>query len=142
MVAQFQRDSYGNGSDDENITRCQWAKELLIKSTDHDLIKRMEDKYDALDGLEQWGITYLNIDLDEMFNMSDVVINLLQEFFKNFSQDSVSNYPSENVALLVQQINDVAEQLAEVLALPRDTSLLILTGFTKCSVNNFLVHAN
>ena len=35
------------------------------------------------------------------------------------------------MALLVQKINAVAERLAEVPALPRDTPLLILTGFTK-----------
>ena len=98
----------------------------------------MEDKYDALDGLEQWGITYLNIDLDEMFNMSDVVITSLQELFKNFDQDGVAKYPSEKVALLVQKINAAEERLEEVLELPRDTLLLVLTSFTKCSVTKFV----
>ena len=66
--------------------------------------------------------------------MSDAIIISIQELFKKFSQDGLANYPSENVALLVQKINSVAEQLEEVPELTRDIPLLILTGFTKCSV--------
>ena len=43
-----------------------------------------------MDRIEQGGITYLNIALDEMFNMSDIVITLLQKFFKNFYRDGVA----------------------------------------------------
>ena len=74
-----------------------------------------------------------------MFNMSDVVITLLQEFFNTFSWDGISKHPSENVALLVQQINVVAERLAEVPELPKDSLMIILTGFTECSVPEFFV---
>ena len=73
-----------------------------------------------------------------MFNIGDVIITLLQEFFKKFSRDGVAKYPSEILALIVQQINSVAEQLAEVPALPRYAPLLVLTGFTKCSVPEFV----
>ena len=71
------------------------------------IIKRVEEKYESLEGIEQGGITYINIDLDDMFNMVDAVITSLQKFFKNFARDGVAKYPSENVALLVNQINDV-----------------------------------
>ena len=57
---------------------------------------------------------YLKIALDEMFTMSDVAITSLPEFFKAFARDGVAKFPNENVALLVQQINAVAERLAEV----------------------------
>ena len=40
--------------------------------------------------------------------MSDIVITFIQELFKKFAQDSLAKYPSENVALLVQQINAMA----------------------------------
>ena len=73
-----------------------------------------------------------------MFNMRDVLITLLQEFFKNFAQDSIANYKSENVALLVQKINYVEECFAEVPALPRGVFLIILVGFIKCSVPDFV----
>ena len=42
------------------------------------------------------------------------------------------------MALLVQQINAVAERLEELLALTRDTPPLILTRFNKCSVPEFV----
>ena len=58
-----------------------------------------------------------------MFNMSDVVITSLQTFFKDFEKNGVAKFPHENVALLVQQIMAVAERLAEVSNLPRDTPL-------------------
>ena len=70
--------------------------------------------------------------------MSDVFITLLQELFKKFALDGVAKYPSENLALIVQQINAVAERLAEEPELPRDTPLLLITGFTKCSVSDFV----
>ena len=70
--------------------------------------------------------------------MSDVVITLIQEFFKNFSQYGIDKHPSEKMALLVQQINTVKEGLEEVQTLPRDTPLLILTGFTMYSMPEFV----
>ena len=63
MVAQFQRDSYENCSDDEDIVSCEWTEEIFRKSSDTALIKRVEDNYEALDRLEQEGITYLKIDI-------------------------------------------------------------------------------
>ena len=69
--------------------------------------------------------------------MSDVVITLIQELFKNFARGGISKYPSKNVALIVQQINAVSNLLEEVPELPRDVPLFVLTVFTKCSVTNF-----
>ena len=45
-----------------------------MNSSDPSLIKRAEDSYDALFGIEQGGIACLKIALDDIFNMSDVVI--------------------------------------------------------------------
>ena len=70
--------------------------------------------------------------------MSDVVVTSLREIFKNFARDGVAKYPGENVALLVHDINSVAEGLAEVLSITRDTTLIIINGFTKCSVPEFV----
>ena len=76
VVAQFQRDSYENCSDDEDIVSCDYTKDLFVKSSYPTLVKRVEEKYEALDRLEKGWITCLNIALDEMFNMS----------FKNFAR--------------------------------------------------------
>ena len=78
VVAQFQRDPFEKLSDDEVFVSCDWTKELFVNSSDPDLIKNLEETYEALGRLEQGGITYLNISLYEMFNISNVVITLLQ----------------------------------------------------------------
>ena len=109
VVNQFQRDSYENCSDDECIVSCEWTKEIFINFSYTYIIKRVEEKYEALDGLEQEGIAYLKIAFDDMFNMSDVVITSLYEVFKNFDRYGVAKYPSKNVALIVQQINYAAD---------------------------------
>ena len=85
-----------------------------MNSSDPAIIKRVEEKYEALDGLEKGGITNLDISLDDMFNITDIVINFLQEFFREFARYGVVKYPSENVTLLVKKINSVAERLEEV----------------------------
>ena len=78
MSAQFQRDSFENCSDDKYIVSCDWTKEIFIKYSDAALIKRVEEKYEALNGIVQGGIAYFNIALDDMLNMSYVVITSLQ----------------------------------------------------------------
>ena len=83
------------------------------------------------------GGTYLKIALGEMFNLSDIVVTLLQKYIKNFAQDVIAKYPSETVELLVQKINDVAERLEEEPALPRNMPLLVFTVFTNCIVTKF-----
>ena len=57
MVAQLQRDSYENCSDDDDIVSCECTKELFINCSYPALIKRVEEKYEALDGLDQEGVT-------------------------------------------------------------------------------------
>jgi hypothetical protein len=137
-VALFQQDSYKHCANDEDTVSCEWTRELFINSSSSALIKRIKEKYETLTGLQQGGITYIKIALNEMFTMSDIVITSLQDFFKTFAQTGVAKFPNKNVALLVQQINAVAERLAEAGALPRDTPLNLLTGFTKCSVPEFV----
>ena len=78
VVAQFQRDSYNNCNDNEDIVSYEWTKELFVNSSGPALIKRVGEEYEALYRLEKVGITYLNIALDEMINVSDVLITLLQ----------------------------------------------------------------
>ena len=78
VVAQFQRYSYDNCNDDEDIVSYEWTKELFVNSSGPALIKRVGEEYEALYRLEKVGITYLNIALDEMINISDVLITLLQ----------------------------------------------------------------
>ena len=57
---------------------CEWTKELSVNSSDPALIKSAEEKYEVLYGLEQGGMTYFNIALDDMFNLRNIIITSLQ----------------------------------------------------------------
>ena len=57
--------------------RKNWLKDLLINSSEPNLLERVTEKFEKLDSLAQGGITYLKYMLDEMFCMTnDVVIAL------------------------------------------------------------------
>jgi hypothetical protein len=70
----WQRDTFDWSCDENDLTSMEWAKEFLTNSCDVNLVKRIEEKYDYLAEYEQGGITYLKIALDEMFTMSNMVI--------------------------------------------------------------------
>ena len=55
-ISQLQMYSYNNFSNNEDIVSCEWTKELFVNSSYLSLVKSMEDKYEALDGLEKGGI--------------------------------------------------------------------------------------
>ena len=49
-----------------------------MNSLNPNIIKRLEEKYKELDGSDQGGGgAYLNIDIDDIFNMSDVILTFL-----------------------------------------------------------------
>jgi hypothetical protein len=100
-------------------------------------VKRIEEKYDYLAEYEQGGITYLKIALDEMFTMSNMVIQSLQKYLKQFAQEGIAKVPNEDVRLCSEQINAVCARLAEVDQLPQESTTFILEGFTRCSVTEF-----
>ena len=56
VLAQLQRDSYKNGNDNGDIVSCECIKELFLNSSDPDLIKMVEEKYEYMDGIEQGGL--------------------------------------------------------------------------------------
>ncbi len=115
----------------------EWAKELLTNSCDINLGKRIEEKFDDLAEYEQGGITYLKINLDEMFTMSNMVIMSLQKYLKQFAQEGIAKVPNEDVRLCTEQLNAVCARLAEVDQLPQESNTFILEGFTHCSVVEF-----
>jgi hypothetical protein len=110
----WQRDTFDWCCDENDLTSMQWAKEFLTNSCDINLVKRIEEKYDYLAEYEQGGITYLKMALDEMFTMSNMVIQLLQKYLKQFAQDGIAKVPNEDVRLCSEQINAVCARLAEV----------------------------
>ena len=65
-----------------------------MNSSNPAIIKSMEEKCEALGGLEQGGVTFLKISLGGIFNMGDIVITSLRKIFKNFAQDGIPKYPT------------------------------------------------
>ncbi len=79
-------------------------------------------------------MTFIKIALDEMFTISNTVVTTLQGFFEAFAKDSIAKVPNEDVRAATEQIIAVAERLAEVSALPSESTRHTLDGFTRCSV--------
>ena len=94
-------------------------------------------KFDELDLYEQGGVTYIKIDLDEMFTISNTVVATLQGFFDSFAKEGMAKVPNEDVRAAMEQIIADTERLAEVSALPSESTRHVLEGFTRCSVNIF-----
>ena len=92
----------------------------------------------VLPELQQGGLTYLKLALDEMFTMSPGVITSLQEKLKKFGKDGLAKYPDQNVGLCVIQLNAMMDRLAEVDELPRETPINILQGLCICDVKEFV----
>ena len=55
VLAQLQRDYYGNCNGNEDIVSCEWTKEIFMNSSDPDSIKRVLEKYEKLDGIQKGG---------------------------------------------------------------------------------------
>jgi len=73
-------------------------------------------------------VTYIKIALDEMFTISNIVVATLLGFFEAFAKDGIAKVPNEDVHTATEQILDVAERLAEVSALPSESTPHILKG--------------
>jgi hypothetical protein len=110
----------------------EWAKTLMMNSCDSLLAERIDEKFEDLRQDEQGGVTYIKLALDEMFTVSNTVVQTLQGFFENFAKEGIAKVPNEDVRH--EQILAVAERLAEVSALPTEVTVQILEGFTRCSV--------
>ena len=63
--------------------RCYWVKQLLSKSSDQALVKRIDGKFEDIDELEQGGITYVKIALDEIFYITNDIDTSLHGFLKS-----------------------------------------------------------
>ena len=57
VATQFQSDFYANCIGNEDIVSCERTKDPFINSSDPALIKLVDEKYEALDGINQGGIT-------------------------------------------------------------------------------------
>ncbi len=118
----------------KDLTSMEWSKSLMMNSCDVLLVDRIDEKFDELDLYEQGGVTYIKIALDEMFTISNTVDTTLKGFFEAFAKDGIVKVPNEDVCAATEKIIAVAERLAEVSALPSESTHHILEGFARCSV--------
>ena len=129
----FQRDTNLFASE-EDMASSDWMKDLLVNSREASLTQRVDEKYQALDSLEQGGITYLNLILDEMFCMTNNMVSALQTFLKTFADFGLTKTVGENVAKATAQVKAFCERLSNVNQLPQEAPTFVLQGLTKCSV--------
>ena len=78
------------------MTSSDWLKDLLMNSSEPELLERVTEKYEKLDSLAQGGITYLKYMLDEMFSMTNNVVTALQTFIKTFAEEGFTNTIGHN----------------------------------------------
>jgi len=115
----------------------EWLNDLLVNSCSDELNLRIDEKLSLLPDIEQGGIVRLKLMLDEMFFMSEDVVTALQHWFENFATIGPSKTAGENISVLMQQVTSCAERLAAVGQLPLDTPTHVLSGLTKCTVEEF-----
>jgi hypothetical protein len=137
-VVLWQQDVLQWANDAEDVTSTEWLLQLLRNSSEQALIARLDKKHDKLPVLQQGGITYLKLALDEMFTMSPGIVSSLQDELKKFGREGLAQFPDQNVGLCVIELDAIIDRLAEVDDLPRDTPLWILKGLCKCDVEEFV----
>ncbi len=82
----------------------EWAKTLMMNSCDALLVERIDKKFDELRPDEQDGVMHIKLALDEIFTVSNTVVNILQGFFENFAKEGIAKVPNEDVRLATEQI--------------------------------------
>jgi hypothetical protein len=109
----------------------------MMNSCDALLVERIDKKFEDLPLYEQGGVKYIKLALDKMFTISNTGVATLQGFFENFAKDGTAKVPNEDDHVATEWIFAIAEQLAEVSALPSECNIQLLEGLTKCSITVF-----
>lgn len=135
QVLKWQEDT--NLYSEDDMDSSDWLKQLLVNSSDDDLNKRVDEKYDELEETQKGGVVRLKLQLDEMFYMSPDVVNALQEWLRLFETTGVTRLQGENVAFGADQFEVVCVRLAEVKQLPFETPKWLLGGLIKCTISEF-----
>ena len=120
-----------------DMTSSDWLKDLLMNSSEPELLESVTEKFEKLDSLAQGGIMYLKYMLDEMFCMANDVVTAIHTFIKTFFEEGVLKKIGENVLEVTAQLRAVSERLSEAKQLSLEAPTYILQGLTKCSVAEF-----
>ena len=72
------------------MTSSDWVEDLLINLSEAALSKRVDNKFQQLEPIEQGGITYLKFLLVEMFCMPNDVVTEFQLYLKAFYDEGLT----------------------------------------------------
>ena len=122
----------GTGRQDQH-----WLLKLIRNSCSSDLRDIVDKTFNELPVHQQGGSVYLKLIYDVVFNMTEPVIRVLQNWIKGFAKHGLYKVPGENVRSLYDAAWNIAKRLHEVEALPSDAAMDILTGLTKATNDDF-----
>ena len=122
----------GTGRQDQH-----WLLKLIRNSCSSDLRDIVDETFNELPVHQQGGSVYLKLIYDVVFNMTEPVVRVLQNWIKGFAKHGLHKVPGENVRSLYDAVWNISKHLHEVDALPSDAAMDILTGLTKATNDDF-----
>jgi hypothetical protein len=126
--------------DKSNGTGCQdqhWLLKLIRNSCSSHLRDIVDETFNELPVHKQGRSVYLKLIYDVVFNMTEPVIRVLQNWIKGFAKHGLHKVPGENVRSLYDAAWNISKRLHEVDALPSDAAMDIRTGLTKATNDEF-----
>ena len=81
---------YTNTYAEHNTESIKWLNALIIASSTDELNIQVNEKFELMPIIEKGGIICLKIILDEIFFMSEAVVQALNTWLKQFTQEGPS----------------------------------------------------
>ncbi|KAL7455565.1 hypothetical protein ACHAWC_007099 [Mediolabrus comicus] len=125
---------FGSKYEREN---SEWILSFLKESCTIELNDRINSKFKELPLEHKGGVVYLKLMIDVIMFMSRDVVRALQKYISNFAVKGLTRIPGESVTIAEKELKVVCTHLHEVGQLPIESAEDVLTGLTKCSVEEF-----
>ena len=119
-------EKYTNTYANNDVESSKWLNALLVAYSTDELNIRVNDKFDLLPVLGQVGTVRLKCVLDEMFFVSEAVVQALNNWLKQFSKGGSSKTVGENMSLLMLRFLDFSVRLLDVNKLPIEAATYLL----------------
>ena len=121
---------YTNTYSKHNAESSKWLNELIIDSSTDELNIQVNEKFELMPIIQKGGIICLKIMLDEMFFMSEAVVQALNNWLKQFPQEGPSNTVGQNIALLMLQFLTCSVILSDMNKMTIEVDTYLLQGLT------------
>jgi len=119
----------------KKVKMCLVVLALVVKRTSS-IRDVVDETFNELPVHQQGGSVYLKLIYDVVFNMTEPVIRVLQNWIKGFAKHGLYKFPGD-VRSLYDAAWNIAKRLHEVEALPSDAAMDILMGLTKATNDDF-----